>query len=300
MNAAGLGMKAARTGLMVNIGLVVVKLLAGIFGHSYALVADAVESTTDVFSSLVVWYGLRLTTRPADDEYPYGYGKAEGLATAVVALMLFGAALGIAAAAVAEILTPHHMPAPFTLAVIPLVVAVKEALFRWVRNVGVETGSTAVKADAWHHRSDAITSGAAFVGIAIALLGGPGWEAADDYASLVASVVIAVNGVALLRPAVGNLMDRTPEGPVVERIAAAAAGVEGVRAIEKLRVRQLGLEFFVDLHVQADPLISLRDAHVLSGKVKGAIRAEVPRVASVLIHMEPFEAPETIPQPPAT
>jgi cation diffusion facilitator family transporter len=283
-------MRAALTGLWVNAVMVVVKLLAGIVGHSYALVADAVESSTDIFSSLIVWGGLRLTTRPADEDYPYGYGKAETLAAAVVSLMLLGAAIGIAVAAVGEIGAPHQPPAPFTLVVIAAVVVIKEVLSRKVLAVGRETGSTAVKADAWHHRSDALTSAAAFVGISVALWGGKGWEAADDWAALVASVVIALNGFLLLRPAVRDLMDRMPEGLPAERIAEAARSVEGVRAIEKLRVRRLGTEYFVDIHVQADPNLPLRDAHVLSGKVKGAIRSAIPNVAGVLVHMEPYEA----------
>jgi cation diffusion facilitator family transporter len=270
------GIKAALVGLLVNIVLVVAKLLAGIAGHSYALIADAIESSTDIFSSLVVWGGLRIATRRADAEYPYGYGRAESLAAAVVSLMLLGAAMGIAVAAVGEIITPHHMPAPFTLIVIAVVVLVKEVLFRGVLRVGDETGSTAVKADAWHHRSDAITSAAAFVGISIALWGGPGWEAADDWASLVAAVVIALNGLRLLRPAIQDLMDRMPERSVIDQIEISAKSVDGVRAIEKVRVRRLGIEYYVDLHVQADPALSLRDAHILSGKVKGAIRAAVP------------------------
>jgi len=290
LSQATCGMRAALTGLLVNDALVVVKLLAGIIGDSYALVADAIESSTDIFSSLIVWGGLHITTRPADEDYPYGYGKAETLAAAVVSLMLLGAALGIAVAAVGEILTPHHAPAPFTLGVLVVVVLVKETLSRRVFRVGQETGSTAVKADAWHHRSDAITSAAAFVGIAIALWGGEGWESADDWAALVASAIIAFNGARLLRPAIQDLMDRVPADLDIERITAAARSVEGVRAIEKLRVRRVGAEYFIDLHVQTDPMSPLREAHILSGKVKGAIRAAVPSVAGVLIHMEPFEA----------
>jgi cation diffusion facilitator family transporter len=282
-------MRAALTGLWVNAAMVGVKLMAGILGHSYALIADAVESSTDIFSSLIVWGGLRLTTRPADEDYPYGYGKAETLAAAVVSLMLLGAAVGIAVAAVGEIVKPHRLPAPFTLVVIAAVVVVKGLLSRRVLEVGRETGSAAVKADAWHHRSDALTSAAAFVGIAVALWGGAGWESADDWAALAASVIIAANGVLLLRPAIRDLMDRMPEGPEVQRIAATARGVEGVRAVEKLRARRLGTELFVDIHVQADPTLPLRDAHVLSGKVKGAIRSAIPDVAGVLVHMEPFE-----------
>ena len=177
------------------------------------LIADAVESSLDVVSSLVVWGGLRITSRPADEDYPYGYGKAEALATVIVALLLVGAAAGIAVAAIREILTPHHMPAPFTLAVVPVVVVVKEVLFRRVRRIGHETGSRVVQADAWHHRSDAITSAAAFVGIAVALWGGPGWESADDWAALAAAAIIATNGLRLLGPTLDDLMDRMPDRP---------------------------------------------------------------------------------------
>jgi cation diffusion facilitator family transporter len=208
---------------------------------------------------------------------------------AVVGLLLLGAAVGVGVSAVREIVTPHHAPAPFTLVVLVAVVAVKELLFRRVQRVGEEVQSTAVKADAWHHRSDAITSAAAFVGIAIALAGGPGWEAADDWAALVAAGIIFVNGVSVLRPAVADLMDRAPDARVVDRVAAAARSIDEVRRVEKLHVRKHGLAFYVDIHVQADPLMSLHDAHVLSGRVKSAIRAAVPAVAGALVHMEPFE-----------
>ena len=165
-------------------------------------------------------------------------------------------------------------------------------MFRRLARTGAAIGSQALESDAIHHRSDAITSLSAFVGISIALIGGPGYETADDWAALLAAAVIGANGAILLRPAIHDLMDRMPERPVLERIAAVAAGVEGVRAIEKLRVRKVGMEYFVDLHVQADESMPLQEAHVLSGKVKGAIRAAVGDVAGVLIHMEPYQASE--------
>lgn len=283
------GIKAAQAGLLVNIGLVALKLISGIVGHSYALIADALESSLDVFSSLIVWTGLRITMRPADEKYPYGYGKAEPLAAAVVSFLLIGAAFGIAVAAISEILTPHHLPAPFTLAIIPIVIVTKELLFRRVLKVGEEMGSRAVGADAWHHRSDAITSAAAFVGIGIAVWGGPGWEAADDWAALFASVIIARNGFVMLKSVTPDLMDRIPDPKIVTLIESTAASVPGVLAIEKLRVRRLGLEYVADLHMQADPNLSLRDAHILSGKLKSAIRAADPKITSVLIHIEPYE-----------
>ncbi len=293
MDATTRGIRAAILGLVINSGLALTKLTAGVVGNSYALIADAVESCLDIFSSLIVWRGLRVASRPATEQYPYGQGKAEPLAATVVSLMLLGAAIGIALAAVEEIRTPHHAPAPFTLIVLVGVVAVKEGLFRRVSAVGEEIGSTAVRADAWHHRSDAITSAAAFVGITVALIGGPGWESADDWAALLAAGIIAFNGVLLLRPAVGILMDRMPEPAVVDRIREAAQAVPGVIATEKLRVRTFGTGYFVDLHVQADPEMALRDAHALSGKVKAAIKEAVPAVFDTSIHMEPYEGPLT-------
>jgi cation diffusion facilitator family transporter len=276
--------------MLVNAVLAITKLIAGIVGNTYALVADAVESTTDIFSSLVVWGGLRVASRNPDAEYPYGYGRAEALASVIVALTLLAAALGISIEAVREIRTPHHMPAPWTLAVLVVVMAVKWTLSRRVGSVGADIGSTAVTADAWHHMADAITSAAAFVGISIAVLGGPGWESADDWAALLASCIIAFNGVAMLRPAIADLMDRTPGGHITERVRHAAEAVAGVRAVEKLALRKTGLTYRADLHVQTDPMMPLRDAHVLSGKVKSAIRTAVPQVDSVLVHMEPYEA----------
>ena len=283
------GIRAAQAGLWTNVGLVSLKLVAGLLGNSYALVADAIESSTDVFSSLIVWRGLEITAKPPDEDYPYGYGKADSIAAAIVALMLIAAAISIVILAVREILTPHHGPAAFTLVVLGGVIIGKEFLFRRVLAVGHETGSTAVMADAWHHRSDALTSAAAFVGIAVALWGGPGWESADDWAALAAAIIIGANGVRLLRPAINDLMDRTPESDLLNAIAQAARSIPSVLAIEKLRVRKLGMGYFVDLHVQTEPTMILREAHILSGKVKGAIRTALPTVSDVLVHMEPFE-----------
>jgi cation diffusion facilitator family transporter len=283
------GIQLARTGLVVNGCLALVKLFAGILGHSYALIADAVESVADIFSSLVVWSGLRLSSRHADDRFPFGYGKAESVSSAFVGLMLVGAAVGIAIEAVREILTPQHAPAPFTLVVLAVAVGIKEYLFRRVSRGARELGSQVVAADAWHHRADAIISAAVFVGISIALIGGAGWESADDWAALFASTIIMYNGVQIIRPALADLMDQSPEEAVFVAVDSAARAVTGVLATEKLRIRKSGPKYLLELHVQADPGLSLHDAHVLSGKVKGAIRTAVPRVGNVLVHMEPYQ-----------
>ncbi|HZF74081.1 MAG TPA: cation diffusion facilitator family transporter, partial [Gemmatimonadaceae bacterium] len=239
-SAATRSIRWAQAGLLVNALLVLVKLIAGIVGHANALVADAVESSADIFSSLIVWMGLSIAVKPADEDHPYGHGKAEPLAAAVVSLMLLGAAVGIAIMSIREIVTPHHLPAPFTLFVAAGVIIVKELLYQRVSRVGKEVGSTAITADAWHHRADAISSLAAFIGIGIALWGGAGWEAADDWAALVAAMLVAVNGVRTLRPAISGLMDEAPDQSVNQRALQAALRVSGVRHIENLHVRRSG------------------------------------------------------------
>lgn len=183
------GIRSAQLGILINAGLALTKLVAGIVGNAYALVADAVESTADILSSSIVWGGLRLASRHPDEQYPFGYGKAEPIAAAIISLMLLGAAVGIALAAIGEIRTPHHTPAAWTLVVLVGVVLIKGFLSRRVLTVGHDIGSTAVQADAWHHLSDAVTSAAAFVGISIALIGGPGWESADDWAATTGQLI---------------------------------------------------------------------------------------------------------------
>lgn len=288
------GIRAAQTGIIINAALAATKLVAGIVGNTYALVADAVESMADIFGSMIVWGGLHVASLPADEDHPFGHGKAEALAAMVVSLMLLGAAAGIGIEAVKEIRTPHETPAPWTLAVLVGVMIVKWMLSRRVHAVGAETGSTAVQADAQHHLSDAITSAAAFIGISIALLGsrfrgGSGWESADDWAALVASAVIAFNGVSMIRAAMHDLMDRMPGPEVVTPIREAALDVPGVSAIEKLHVAKAGMSYRVTVHVQTDGSVTLHEAHVLGGRVKSAICASAIQVSYVLVHMEPYD-----------
>ena len=283
------GVRLAQLGLVANAGLVVVKILAGLIGHSYALIADGIESSLDVFSSVVVWRGLRVSERDPDTQFHFGYGKAESLSALAVGMMLLSAAVIITVQAVRGMMTPHESPEPFTLGVLVAVILVKELLFRRVFRAGEEVASTAVLADAWHHRSDAITSGAAFLGISIALIGGPGWAVADEWAAIVAAGVIALNGARLVRPAALDLMDRAPDDTLLDDVERAASRVPGVLATEKLRARKVGLGYFVDLHVQANPRMPLDDAHELGHDVKRAILQHVPLVLDALIHMEPFD-----------
>lgn len=290
------GIRSAQLGLLVNALLAGVKLVAGLVGNSYALVADAIESTADVMASVVVWGGLAVAAQPPDEDHPYGHGKAESLAAAAVALMLLGAAVGIGMEAVQQILAPDGPPEAWTLAVLVSVVLVKALLSRSVYSVGSAIGSRAVTADAWHHLSDAFTSAAAFVGIGLALWGtrfrgDPRWAAADDWAALAASAVIAYNGFTLLRPALNDLMDRMPGADIVEPVRRAAEAVPDVMAVEKLHVRRTGLSYRATIHVQADPSMSLEEAHALGHRVTDAIRVAVPQVDAVLVHMEPYQSP---------
>lgn len=288
-DATAQGTRAAQIGLLVNAVLAVAKFLAGVVGNSYALIADAIESTADILGSAIVWGGLQIAAREPDEAYPFGYGKAESMAAIVVSLMILAAAAGIAVESVREIRTPHHAPAPWTLLVLAVVIVVKWAVARRVEAAAHAVGSRAVEADAGHHLSDAITSAAAFVGITVALIGGPGWEAADDYAALLAAVVLVVNGVRLLAPALGDLMDRHPGEAVLAEVRRVAASVPGVRAIEKTSVRRSGMRYFVDIHVQVEGRMTLAEAHAIGGHVKAMLRAEVPRVTGVLVHMEPHD-----------
>jgi len=280
-------LRATFAGMAVNVVLSGTKLAAGIAGHSHALVADAVESFADIFSSLIVWRGVVVAAVPADEDHPYGHGKAEPIASAIVATMLLGAALWIAITAFGEITKPHPSPAPFTLIVLLLVVAVKEGLFRFVSREGKAVDSSAVRTDAWHHRSDAITSVAAGIGISVALIGGRGFEAADDVAAIAAAGVIAWNGWHLLRPALSELMDTAPGREIIEQIRQVATTTPGVDSVEKCIVRKVGYQYFVDMHVEVDPQMTVLRSHEIAHAVKDKIRDALPAVCDVLVHIEP-------------
>ncbi|MEI6565355.1 MAG: cation diffusion facilitator family transporter [Verrucomicrobiota bacterium] len=279
------------SGLLLNTVLAGTKMFAGIVGHSHALVADAVESLSDIFSSIVVWRAIVVAAQPADEDHPYGHGKAEPIAAGLVSCMLLAAAVWIGVTAMQEVRQPHQAPAPFTLAVLFVVIIIKETLFRFVLRESDAAGSTAMHTDAWHHRSDAITSAAAAVGIGVALIGGKGYEAADDYAALVAALVIAWNGWRLLRQALGELMDQSPNPNIVDSVRRLAQETSGVECIEKCFVRKMGYAYYVDLHAQVDPEMSVRRSHEIAHAIKDNVRAGIPTVYDVLVHIEPCLPP---------
>jgi cation diffusion facilitator family transporter len=273
--------------MIANTLLAAVKLATGVFGHSYALVADAVESLADLFSSVIVWRGLVVASEPADADHPYGHGKAEPIAAAVVSTMLLLAAASITIEAAREIAQPHHVPSAYTLVVLVVVVAIKESLFRYVMREGKLVESSAVRTDAWHHRSDAITSLAAGLGIGISLMGGEGYAAADKVAAVVAAVIIAWNGWRLLRPAMNELMDASPDPTIANRVNGIATATPGVVRVEKCLVRKMGYLYFVDMHVEVDPQMTVQRAHEIAHQVKDKVRLELPSVHDVLVHIEP-------------
>jgi cation diffusion facilitator family transporter len=281
------GARMALIGIAVNTVLAAIKITAGVMGHAYALIADGLESSLDIVSSMVIWTGLMFAARPPDASHPYGHGKAEPLAAVAVSVFVILAAIGLAIESIREIVTPHHLPAPFTLAVLVVVLVVKEFLFRRVLHAAEYTGSSAVKTDAWHHRADAITSAAAFIGISIALIGGPGYEPADDWAALFACVLIGYNGWSLFLPALNEALDVAPPPAIEAAVRELAAGVPGVIAIDKCRVRKMGLDLYVDIHVQVDGDITVRAGHEIAHRVKDAVRAANPAVVDLLVHTEP-------------
>jgi len=281
------GRRVALLGMVINVVLASVKIFAGVIGNAYVLIADGIESALDVGGSLVIWSGLTFAARPPDKTHPYGHGKAEPVAAIVVAVGVLAAALGLAIQSVRELFLPHHAPKPFTLAVLIVVVIVKEILYRKVIRFGRDVESTAVQTDAWHHRTDAMTSIAAFIGISVALIGGERFQSADDWAALFACALIAANGYRLLKPALYEIMDTAPSGAVVDLVREAAAAVPGVARIDKSLVRKMGLSFYVDLHVEVDGKISVREGHHIAHEVKRAIQRSDPRIADVLVHIEP-------------
>lgn len=284
-------LKVTFLGMGVNALLACGKLVAGVMGHSHALVADSVESLGDIISSLIVWRGLVVASKPADEDHPYGHGKAEPIAAAVIATVLLIAAAGIALRSVQEAMGPHHGPEPFTLAVLLAVIGLKEFMFRFAKSEARAVESAVVETDAWHHRADAITSLAAAIGITISLIGGLAFAMADDLAAIVAAGIIAWNGWRLLRPALEELMDATPDPQLTSKIREIASWVPSVVAVEKCFARRMGYHLFVDMHVHVDPLMTVQDSHTLAHRVKDTIREQMPHVYDVLIHIEPSGPP---------
>lgn len=277
-------------GVALNLALAAVKFAGGLFGNTYALVADAAESLLDVISSLLVWTGFRVAARPPDADHPYGHGKAEALAALGVAAFVFLMSGFVGYHAVREIITPHAAPSWWTLLVLALVVAVKLWFSGRMRSAGEATGSTALGVEALHHWSDAMTSAAAFVGIVLALWGGPGWEVADDWAALFACTVIAFNGAIMVLKAQGDVMDAAVPAGFEREVRALALAVPGVLALDKVRMRKSGLTHLVDIQVRVDGNLTVTAGHAIAHAVKDALVASpAHRISDVTVHVEPMK-----------
>jgi cation diffusion facilitator family transporter len=284
------GARLVLRGIALNTGLAAVKLTGGFLGNTYALIADGIESLLDILSSCIVWAGFRVAAEPPDENHPYGHGKAEPLAALCVALCIFAASGWIAWHALLKILHPHVGPSWWTLPLLAGVVALKLWFSRRVNRASAETGSTALGVEAWHHYSDAVTSAAAFVGIGIAVVGGPGWEAADDWAALLASAVIAFNGVGACNQALAGVMDTAVPAAFEAEVRAVALKVAGVEALDKCRVRRSGLSHLVDIQVRVNPDLSVRAGHDIAHAVKDALLASAPHaISDVSVHIEPMK-----------
>ena len=281
--------KATYFSIIGNTSLALIKGLAGFFGNSYALVADAIESTTDIFASFLVLFGIKYSNRPADENHPYGHGRAEPLISFLVVGFLITSATIIAYESVQNIGTPHELPKAWTLIVLALIIGWKEYSFQMVMKKSIITNSSSLKADAWHHRSDAITSVAAFIGISIALILGKGYESADDWAALFASFFILYNSYLIFRPALGEIMDEHRYEDLVENIRQESLKVEGIIGTEKCFIRKAGMKYHVDLHAIVDANISVKEGHDLAHKLKDTLRSEILELGHVLIHIEPNE-----------
>jgi len=281
--------KATYFSLIGNACLALVKGAAGIFGNSYALIADAIESTTDIFSSFLVLFGLKYSNKPADDNHPYGHGRAEPLITFIVVGFLITSATIIAYESIQNIGTPHKLPKAWTLLILGIIIIWKEYSFRKVMQRGIETNSSSLRADAWHHRSDAITSVAAFIGISIALIMGKGYESADDWAALFAAGFIIYNSYLIFRPALGEIMDEHLYDDLILEIREVSHTVTGVIDTEKCFIRKAGMKYHVDLHATVDAHISVKEGHDIAHLLKDTLRGKIPQLGHVLIHIEPNE-----------
>lgn len=281
------GLRSSLLSIVTNFFLALAKCFTGFIGHSFALVADGIESLSDVFSSAVVYVGLRVALRPPDKTHPYGHGKAEPLSAAIVSLAMAGASFAIAAESVALIRSPHPLPHYYTLWVLLGVVAIKLVLSRYVFSIAQNIESTAVRVDAWHHLSDAITSLFAFIGISLALITGD--PRMDDWAALFASPVILFSAWRQLQSPLAEILDTAPPPEIEQHVREVAVLVPGVVGLEKCFVRKVGFRYFVDLHVVVSGDITVRDGHAISHVVEDRILADVKRVAKVLVHIEPEE-----------
>ena len=279
-------------GLAANLGLSALKFAAGLAGQSQALVADAVHSLSDSVTDIAVLVGAPFWSAPADPEHPYGHGRIETLVTLVIGIALAAAGIGLACRALVTLHLPNPaFPGWIAFAAACVSVLVKELLYRWNVRVGRRVKSTAVIANAWHHRSDALSS----VPVAVAVLGTrswPAWGFLDHVATVLVSLLILYAAWKISWPALGHLVDVGAKKSEREKILAVASGTEGVRDLHALRTRYIGPGLQVDMHVLVDPQITVRAGHEIAEAVKRRLLADCPDVIDALVHVEPDDPAE--------
>jgi cation diffusion facilitator family transporter len=280
--------RAALLGLVVNLALGVVKLVGGIIGGSFALISDAVNSLGDSLSSCVVLGALWYAQRPADEGHPYGHTRAEAVAASNVALLIIISALIVGWQAMTRLTVIHDVPPIWTLWIAGVNVVIKEGLYRYNSRVGKRIGSTAIIANAWDHRADALCSLAVFVGLGVVRWGGSAYIWADEAAALFVVAAILWSAVKLFRTSTSELLDPQADAKLVQRIRQAAVQVPGVQQVEKLWVRKSGLEYLADIHIKVNAQLTVDEGHRIGHLVKDRLLEDFESLRAVLVHLEPY------------
>jgi cation diffusion facilitator family transporter len=283
--------QAAWLGLVVNLGLGLAKLIGGIMGDSFALISDSVNSLGDAVATVVVLFAVRVAQQPADEEHPYGHTRAEAIAGSTVAVLILVSALGIGWEAIQRLTVQHSLPEAWTLWIAGVNVVIKEWLYRYKVRVGKRTGSRAIIANAWDHRSDAFCALAVLIGLAVVRWGDGRWMWADEVAALVVVAAILFSSSRLYRDSASELMDVQADGTLVDQVRTMASTIPGVRGVEKLWVRKSGLEYFVDIHLEVDPNLTVAEGHRIGHVVKDRLTGCFASLRDVLVHLEPFDEP---------
>jgi cation diffusion facilitator family transporter len=281
------GRRAALLGLVVALTLGVVQFLGGWFGGSVALKSDAFHSLGDALTSFAVLGALVWAQQPADAEHPYGHTRAEAVAGSNVALLLVVLGVGVGWEALHTVGEPSDPPEWYTPIIAAAGILLKEGLYRYEIRIAQQTGSGAVRASAWDHRLDAFGSLAVLVGLVLARWGGPEWHPADHVAAMAVALVIFLAGARLFWTSLNELMDRQADTGTLEAVRREALATPGVLGVEKLLVRKSGLEHLVDIHVEVDPEMSVRDSHEIGHAVKNRLLEKLITVKDVLVHIEP-------------
>ena len=281
------GKHGAKVGIGINAILFAFKLFAGIFGRSHAMIADALHTASDSITSIGVFIGFKIAQKPADAEHPYGHGRAESIVAKLVSLALIIGGLKVAFDSGHAIIF-HDMVVPRAVALWAAVISiiVKETLFRYTYKLGNKIQSASLKADAWHHRTDAFSSVAALIGIGGAMAGFP---IMDPIAGLVVSVIVIKAGLQIFHTAYDELMDAALPGRMLKRIEELSFEVEGVRGVKDLKGRKMGIDIIVDMTVEVDGGITVKEAHLITAKVRRNILNNLHGAKDIFIHIEPYQ-----------